>query len=342
MSRAYRKVRPRANLVYSVDEVMSLYGVCRNTVSNWIQSGLSPVGRKTPQLFRGAMLIQFHEVRRVRSRQNLRSGEFKCLGCKAAVFPDLQYLVLAPQTAGRGLTKATCPDCNATVMKFLDATECDKIQKCINTNTSLSPSDEVEMSVPLHIGKGRDLPCAPFTQNDRLLYEWQIYAGRYDAKTMDAHLISIRDFERHVSGRPFADLKDRDAGAWRADLIARTKVMASDGGLGRSTVRHRASHLRAFFDWLAKQSGFTHLASVSGYFALPRGLTAKNDQSGPRAYPTLAEANRMLEGLPRARLIERRVIPPFLMGCIRRTYAAIFSFCAGVMPPMPMFGRSLL
>ena len=36
------------------------------------------------------------------------------------------------------------------------------------------------------------------------------------------------------------------------------------------------------------------------------------------------------------------VIPPFLTGCIRRTYAAIFSFCAGVTPPMPMFGRSLL
>ena len=32
------------------------------------------------------------------------------------------------------------------------------------------------------------------------------------------------------------------------------------------------------------------------------------------------------------------VIPPFLTGCIRRTYAAIFGFWAGVMPPMPMFG----
>ena len=36
------------------------------------------------------------------------------------------------------------------------------------------------------------------------------------------------------------------------------------------------------------------------------------------------------------------VIPPFLMGCMRRIHAAIFSFWAGVMPPMPMFGRSLL
>ncbi len=38
----------------------------------------------------------------------------------------------------------------------------------------------------------------------------------------------------------------------------------------------------------------------------------------------------------------RLVIPPFLTGCSRRSHAAIFSFCAGVMPPMPMFGRSLL
>ena len=29
------------------------------------------------------------------------------------------------------------------------------------------------------------------------------------------------------------------------------------------------------------------------------------------------------------------VIPRFLTGFIRRVYAAIFSFCAGVMPPMP-------
>jgi hypothetical protein len=37
-----------------------------------------------------------------------------------------------------------------------------------------------------------------------------------------------------------------------------------------------------------------------------------------------------------------RVIPPFLMGSSRRIQAAVFSFMAGVMPPMPMLGRSLL
>ena len=36
------------------------------------------------------------------------------------------------------------------------------------------------------------------------------------------------------------------------------------------------------------------------------------------------------------------VTPPFSTGCIRRIHATIFSFWAGVMPPMPMLGRSLL
>ena len=40
--------------------------------------------------------------------------------------------------------------------------------------------------------------------------------------------------------------------------------------------------------------------------------------------------------------IDREVIPPFLMGLSRRIHAATFSFIAGVMPPMPMLGRSLL
>jgi hypothetical protein len=39
---------------------------------------------------------------------------------------------------------------------------------------------------------------------------------------------------------------------------------------------------------------------------------------------------------------EDLVIPPFLTGLCNRIHAAIFSFCAGVMPPIPILGRSLL
>jgi len=39
---------------------------------------------------------------------------------------------------------------------------------------------------------------------------------------------------------------------------------------------------------------------------------------------------------------ERAVIPPFLTGLFGRIYAALANFRAGVMPPMPILGRSLL
>ena len=41
-------------------------------------------------------------------------------------------------------------------------------------------------------------------------------------------------------------------------------------------------------------------------------------------------------------LFDALVILPVLTGHDRRTHAAIFSFMAGVTPPMPMLGRSLL
>ncbi len=49
----------------------------------------------------------------------------------------------------------------------------------------------------------------------------------------------------------------------------------------------------------------------------------------------------LVEG-PQAQSPCGTVIPPFLMGLSRRIHAAVFSFVAGVMPPMPMLGRSVL
>ncbi|MBU2865869.1 methyl-accepting chemotaxis protein [Pacificibacter marinus] len=50
----------------------------------------------------------------------------------------------------------------------------------------------------------------------------------------------------------------------------------------------------------------------------------------------LAEINAAVNQL------DQVVIPPFLMGSSHRIHAAVFNFIAGVMPPMPMLGRSLL
>ena len=62
-----------------------------------------------------------------------------------------------------------------------------------------------------------------------------------------------------------------------------------------------------------------------------------------RGYPVREVAERLgISRVLNSLAMSGKVIPPFLTGCIRRIHAAIFSFWAGVMPPMPMFGRSLL
>ena len=206
MSRAYRAVRPRANTVYSVEDVMRLYDVCRNTLSNWVSSGLRPIDTRQPQLFRGADLLQFQADRRARTSLQLRSGEFKCLGCKAAVFPMLQTLRLESFPRGGTCGVGRCSDCNVPVRKILSKTECNNLQNCLNTNTSLYPRDEDKADTPADIGKVEGLVSAWQSANDRTIYVWQIYAGCFDTKTVDAYLTSVRDFESFLEGKLFENV----------------------------------------------------------------------------------------------------------------------------------------
>ncbi|MEQ3625197.1 MAG: hypothetical protein ABNH32_05420, partial [Marinobacter sp.] len=187
MSRSYRNVRLHDTMVYSVAELQTLFSVHRNTVSNWVGAGLKPSDGALPQLFRGYEVKRFHAERKERSRRNLRLGEFKCVACGRAVFPELSTLSLQHQEGRATLAYATCCDCGAALHKLLGATECDKVQECLDTNTPLALIDESEVRLPAGIGKEAGSRGVEwFTTNDRVVYEWQAYAGRYHPKTVQA------------------------------------------------------------------------------------------------------------------------------------------------------------
>ena len=300
MSRSYRGVRPKAHRVYSVQDVMKLCGISRNTVCNWVRSGLVPVDKQKPQLFRGAELARFHAARR-QERPKLRSGEFKCLGCKAVVSPETTTVRFQTSSKGEMFASATCPDCGASLMKRLGKTEYDNIRNCLDTNTSLTSIDEGLGGSPACIGSNQAKPAQTQpSPNDRLIHDWQDYAGRYTEKTVDAHLAAIRSFEAFIQLKPFSKVTTDDAAAWREDVVS-----SGGGGLSHSTIRHRASHLRAFFEWLGKEAGFRHLAPVPAYFELPRRFHQKK-VSKSREYPTLDEAKEMLDAMPTKTLKDRR------------------------------------
>ncbi|AGT11044.1 transposase (plasmid) [Paracoccus aminophilus JCM 7686] len=71
--------------------------------------------------------------------------------------------------------------------------------------------------------------------------------------------------------------------------------------------------------------------------------TLKTERTASKVYRTRNEARAdVFDYIERFYNPRRRVILPVLTGCRSRLQAAIFSFWAGVMPPMPMLGRSLL
>jgi len=210
--------------VYSVPQVMELYSVCRNTVSNWVSEGLRPSPGEGQQLFRGEELKRFHEVRRTKARQSLRHGQFKCFTCKALVFPDVGSVEVSTDAKRGPKAFAACPNCGARNSKLLNKVECDKLKKAVQTNTSLQVIAEDEAGTPAGIGNIRSLgdenaAGSGGSRNDRTVFDWQQYAGRYDAKTIAAHLVSIREFEASIGEKPFEMLRQEDVAAYRDGLL---------------------------------------------------------------------------------------------------------------------------
>ncbi|MCX5568166.1 MULTISPECIES: helix-turn-helix transcriptional regulator [Kaistia] len=73
--------KAKQDRTYNRADVMDLYGVGRNTVTNWMKEGLVTVPGH-PVLFRGEDLNTFHEARRAGARRNCSPGEFLCFHCK--------------------------------------------------------------------------------------------------------------------------------------------------------------------------------------------------------------------------------------------------------------------
>lgn len=103
-----------------------------------------------------------------------------------------------------------------------------------------------------------------FTANDRVVHDWQAFAGKYSPKTVQAHLVSICDFEAFMEGVQFSKVKPKHAGQYRDHLVRLLAQSKEEGGLSNSTVRHRASHLKDFFEWLRGHGKLTELFAARG------------------------------------------------------------------------------
>ncbi|UYV36731.1 site-specific integrase [Rhodobacteraceae bacterium D3-12] len=138
--------------------------------------------------------------------------------------------------------------------------------------------------------------------NDRIIYDWQVHAGRLAERTMDQHLSAIRFMEIVLEGKPFDRLTLRDVDRVR-NTLKKAMMTRGDGQQSRSTASHQASQIMNFLEWLIKQDGYKRLpADLPSYIQLPRAAYAK----GEKAYASLEEAEVLLRRMPELSIEDRR------------------------------------
>ena len=207
MSKSCKGVFLKKNRVYSVENLMTAYSVSANTVSHWVTEGLTPSDDQRPNLFRGAAAQEFHKRRRCGMGRKLQPGQFYCRGCQAAVFPHFETITDNVVRNGKHMYSAECPKCSTKLQKISGEADRDKVEDCRNPNT---PTDRLYGEKTLKCGgiwieEDKDTPDF-HTGNDRIIFKWQTYAGRYSEKTIEQHLAAIRLFECVLDGKPFAKL----------------------------------------------------------------------------------------------------------------------------------------
>jgi len=307
MSRSYRNIRPRKHFVYTVGDLTSLFGVHRNTVSNWVAEGLQTSDASQPHVFNDAEVKRFHDAKRLTSKTKLRIGEFKCFSCKYRIFPEPFSVSVAPSKNTFLSAWGRCPNCGRVVTKRVNETDCDKIQNCIDTNTTLASLDEG--SDPVAVGIGNDGPSDAeiwFCVNDRILHAWLQFAGRWDSKTISAKLAAVRQFEGFCQGKSFEKITTADVTRFRERLKSSVET-SGDDRRSISTVRHQASHLKSFFEWLVDQKGYSGLnRSLPLHFDLPKKFEARGLGREDRPVPNDEDVVAMFAGMPTDSLKARR------------------------------------
>lgn len=117
---AKRKIDPRRIKTarnYSIDEAAARLGVHKNTVKQWLKSGLPCIREGRPVLILGQVLKDFLVERRQKARKPCPAGQLFCLKCREPRRPAERMLDYVPITPKTGNLKGICEACGTFIYR---------------------------------------------------------------------------------------------------------------------------------------------------------------------------------------------------------------------------------
>jgi len=125
---ARRKKSAKQNWLYTADDLIRHYGICRNTVGNWIAAGLRCIDGE-PRLFLGEDLNAFHAESRQRRLRPLGPFEVYCVSCKLAhSFLEEPVEVGPMRSTGNYRVTLVCPTGGKQANRYLSSAELSHFQ----------------------------------------------------------------------------------------------------------------------------------------------------------------------------------------------------------------------
>jgi hypothetical protein len=101
---------------YVAEQIACLFGVHKNTVGEWIKTGLPTSDNRRPML----VLANFLNDRRKKNKPPCQPGEIYCVRCRAPKFPGGGMAEYRPVTETSGNLMALCLDCNSIMNRGIN------------------------------------------------------------------------------------------------------------------------------------------------------------------------------------------------------------------------------
>jgi len=133
------KRHPKYSLVkkdrnYTADDAARLLDVHKNTVRNWIKSGLPVLNDTRPVLILGQDLKDFLKNRRTQNKRPCKPEQFYCFRCRTPKYPAGSMAEYQEVTGTFGNLIASCSDCGTTMNKRFSLAKIEQIQGKINVS----------------------------------------------------------------------------------------------------------------------------------------------------------------------------------------------------------------